>query len=553
MSKEIFINTGTSFQQQYIARQPAIGTAPVTAQYDAQGNANARTPFTYQNRSPYTFRSPVSNQTPYIANKQNPYPYIANSQTPYPANKQNPYPYIANGRQSYPYIANAQQPYPYIASSQTPYPANKQNPTPYTYQANARQPNIENAQQPYPYIADKQTPSIENRQTPYPARQPVNVQSAYQQRQPNQTRSPAPARQPVNVQTPLGSGIQHTKNDHTTGGSQSAQLNAMDSDSGYIENRYLRMTWRVHWHFHSNGYGYAYFYVRRGTVANELYVQQAASLVYLSTGNVAYNTSNWRLVEQWSFWNNILPDSLSLGSLSPTATTGSLPLSCTTGSNTTNSYEGYKQQWWYCEEGFGGGTKAGTYYAYPTAIKSGYNNLVGGTHGTTYEGDMSCTWGGGCFVAGTKVLLEDNTTKNIEDMEVGDTVIGKDGIVNAVKSLMTIQVPHENGNINTKAMYTVNGDLVVSGGHPIFTTTGWKSCNASEGQELHPELNITELAVGDKVLKDIGNANGDTEEVEVSTLTVETHDDITIYNLDVTDSPEGNDTYVANNYIVHNK
>ncbi len=76
MSKEIYINTGTSFQQQYIARQPAIGTAPVTAQYDAQGNANSQSPFTYQSRNPFTYRNPVSNQTPYIANKQNPYPYI---------------------------------------------------------------------------------------------------------------------------------------------------------------------------------------------------------------------------------------------------------------------------------------------------------------------------------------------------------------------------------------------------------------------------------------------------------------------------------------------
>ena len=54
-------------------------------------------------------------------------------------------------------------------------------------------------------------------------------------------------------------------------------------------------------------------------------------------------------------------------------------------------------------------------------------------------------------------------------------------------------------------------------------------------------------------MKDVGNANGDTEEVEVSTLTVETHSTITVYNLDVTDSPSGNDTYVVNNYIVHNK
>ena len=82
MSKEIYINTGTSFQQQYTARQPAIGTAPVTAQYDAQGNASAQNPYIYQSRSPYTFQAQVNAQTPYIANAQQPYPYIANTQQP---------------------------------------------------------------------------------------------------------------------------------------------------------------------------------------------------------------------------------------------------------------------------------------------------------------------------------------------------------------------------------------------------------------------------------------------------------------------------------------
>ena len=57
--------------------------------------------------------------------------------------------------------------------------------------------------------------------------------------------------------------------------------------------------------------------------------------------------------------------------------------------------------------------------------------------------------------------------------------------------------------------------------------------------------------VGDKLLKDAGNANGDTVEEEITTLTVETHSTIRVYNLDVTDTPNGNDTFVVNNYIVH--
>jgi len=185
MSKEIFINTGTSFQQQYIARQPAIGTAPITAQYDAQGNANSQSPFTYQSRNPFTYRNPVSNQTPYIANKQNPYPYIANSQTPYPANAQQPYPYPANAQQPYPYIANSQSPFTYQATGRTPfsyqartpftyarqgrtpYTYARQGQTPFTYQAPARQPLTYQARTPFTYQRQGTTPFTYNARSPF--------------------------------------------------------------------------------------------------------------------------------------------------------------------------------------------------------------------------------------------------------------------------------------------------------------------------------------------------------------------------------------------------
>ena len=193
MPKEIYINTGTSFQQQYIARQPAIGTAPVTAQYDAQGNANSQTAYTYQDRTPYTFRSPVNSQTPYIANKQNPYPYIASNQSSYPANAQNPYPYPASAQQTYPYIAQARQPGTYQATGRTPftyqarspstYARQGQNPftyqrtgqTPFTYQATGRTPTTYQHRTPATYQRTGQTPFT------YQARTPVNYNATGQQ------------------------------------------------------------------------------------------------------------------------------------------------------------------------------------------------------------------------------------------------------------------------------------------------------------------------------------------------------------------------------------
>ena len=197
MSKEIFINTGTSFQQQYIARQPAIGTAPITAQYDAQGNANSQSPFTYQSRNPFTYRNPVSNQTPYIANKQNPYPYIANSQTPYPAAAQQPYPYPANAQQPYPYIANSQSPFTYQATGRTPFTYQARTPftyqrtgrtpftyarqgqTPFTYQAPARQPSSYQARQPSTYQRTGRTPFTYQARTPATYQAPARTPYIY--------------------------------------------------------------------------------------------------------------------------------------------------------------------------------------------------------------------------------------------------------------------------------------------------------------------------------------------------------------------------------------
>ena len=103
MSDEIYINTGTTIQQPFNQRNPAQGTTPTTAQRTAQQPAIAQQPGTYSNRSPFTYRHPANGQQPYIANAQQPYPYIANAQNPYPANAQQPYPYIANSQSPYSY------------------------------------------------------------------------------------------------------------------------------------------------------------------------------------------------------------------------------------------------------------------------------------------------------------------------------------------------------------------------------------------------------------------------------------------------------------------
>lgn len=137
MADEIYINTGSTFQQPYNARQPA----------------NA--------------------QQPYIANAQQPYPYIANAQQPYIANAQQPYPYIANGQQ--PYIANARSPFTYSRQAQQPYPYIVNARSPFTYQVPfiTQQPYTFNARTPFTYQAQGRVPASAQQPYTFSARRPA--------------------------------------------------------------------------------------------------------------------------------------------------------------------------------------------------------------------------------------------------------------------------------------------------------------------------------------------------------------------------------------------
>ena len=211
MSDEIYVNTGTSFQQPFNQRSPLIVNTPVTAQRVAQAATNTQQPYPYIANAQTTYQASAQQPYPYIANRTISYPYIANAQTPYIANNQTPFPYIANGQQPYiaaaqqpyPYTANqpttyarqgqtpftyinqqpttyarqGQTPYPYIANTQQPYPYIANQPTTYPYIASGQQPYIASAQQPYPYTANAQTTYTANAQQPYPYT--ANAQTTY--------------------------------------------------------------------------------------------------------------------------------------------------------------------------------------------------------------------------------------------------------------------------------------------------------------------------------------------------------------------------------------
>jgi hypothetical protein len=64
-----------------------------------------------------------------------------------------------------------------------------------------------------------------------------------------------------------------------------------------------------------------------------------------------------------------------------------------------------------------------------------------------------------CFPAGTKIHIADGSTKNIEDIQVGDIVIGAFGELNPVLALQHVRV----GN---SIMYKINDEHVTTDHHP---------------------------------------------------------------------------------------
>lgn len=171
--------------------------------------------------------------------------------------------------------------------------------------------------------------------------------------------------------------------------------------------------------------------------------------------------------------------------------------------------------------------------------------------------DTSGTTGGGggsgpddCFIAGSKVLMADRTYKPIEEVQVGDKVIGLEEMVNEVVDLRIHEAQQrilcDLGNQHT----------FVTDTHPFLDSEGyWTAVNLSVAQEKYPNLQLRELTPGAVLMKYDVDLKGYVP-YEVSYINQTVHN-VQVYNLNVSgeDTPgvPGNDTYIVDGFIVHNK
>ena len=150
------------------------------------------------------------------------------------------------------------------------------------------------------------------------------------------------------------------------------------------------------------------------------------------------------------------------------------------------------------------------------------------------------TVGFSCFIAGTQIMMDDHTTKNIEDVKVGDMVHRLDG-----KSNKVLELQHSTSR--GRRLVSINdGPFFMTEDHPVKTDSGWRAANADMAKELseYLDLDVTTLAVGDKI---IGH-NGWNLEIRC----IDFHDtspDTPVYNFAL----DGDHEYFADGLLVHNR
>jgi len=182
---------------------------------------------------------------------------------------------------------------------------------------------------------------------------------------------------------------------------------------------------------------------------------------------------------------------------------------------------------------------------------TGYNTPVNKTIYSvdSYDGNTSAL----CLTADSPIFLSDGTIKEIGDIEEGDVLRGYriDGITtidnthfldlsNSSLDAVVSDVVVENVIFSfAEKIYTINdGEVSATAEHPMFIK--------DSTDDMYRFKQIGRLSIGDKLIKHTENSN--LEEIEVTSITV--NDETTeIVSIDVS----GDDTYLVNGYITHNK
>jgi hypothetical protein len=166
----------------------------------------------------------------------------------------------------------------------------------------------------------------------------------------------------------------------------------------------------------------------------------------------------------------------------------------------------------------------------------------------------------GCFTGATRITLADGAAKPIDQITVGDRVLGQGGF----NTVLAITTPR----LGDRRLYALNGSaFFVTASHPFLTEDGWKSIDPAATALEHSELPVGRLVLGDRLLAlatvaapafAVAGGTGRGEDVvaprlqstPLRSLVGVLGDPATqLYNLRV----DGDHTYFADDLLVHNK
>ena len=156
---------------------------------------------------------------------------------------------------------------------------------------------------------------------------------------------------------------------------------------------------------------------------------------------------------------------------------------------------------------------------------------------STHDRDYSRS----CFPAGTKVLLADRTTKTIEQISVGEVVMGFDGSDPVPVRVEALESPlRDHFCVLT---FDDGSSLELTQEHPLCTNDGWRSISPESTVEENSELTVGKLEIGDQVLTEAG-----TYRMLVHIAFI--HGQVQTYNIKKLSQ---HDSFYVNGFLAHSK
>jgi hypothetical protein len=148
-----------------------------------------------------------------------------------------------------------------------------------------------------------------------------------------------------------------------------------------------------------------------------------------------------------------------------------------------------------------------------------------------------------CFVAGTKILMNDLSEKNIEDVVVGDTIVSFN-FKNEINELDIVEKTTQR-EINETVTYIFDdgGELEATIDHPIYVKDkGWCSYDNDLSNKMYNIGGVSKIEIGDFVKT--------SKSFKQITSIIENKNIVKVYNLS---NIKYNHNFFANDVLVHNR